>query len=267
MSPALARRSSRHARWELAAQEQPFFPALDIPGLVLWLDAGRGVSNLGAAGFTWADQATQGAQANNGTQATTSKQPSQTTSPAGTTAFHFDNTDDNIVVGAGSDLDVSAAAYLAVWYQSLGNGSGARQELFFHIPTGTGTGKHTIRLGQNRDTVAYLIGTGTSTTSTGVFNTVADTAWHFVETAFDGSLTGDTNRRKMWWDGVQQTVTGSGDPVPATLQAGTDGCFVGSTNTNSLPLNGNIAHVYLANKIPPTYLREKLRRFEAPIAL
>lgn len=81
---------------------------------------------------------------------------------------------------------------------------------------------------------AYVGGVGVSHGGFAWPNTSA----HVVTVVYDGSLTGDTNRLKMWLDGSAKSLSTSGT-VPATLGVHTDILF-GERITGTLAFAGDI---------------------------
>jgi len=69
----------------------------------------------------------------------------------------------------------------------------------------------------------------------------ADT-WHHLTVVFDGSLSGNANRLKVYVDSVQQTLAFYGT-MPSTLPTNTASQFIGKSETAGTPFNGKIDDV------------------------
>ena len=55
-----------------------------------------------------------------------------------------------------------------------------------------------------------------------------DTRWHNIQTVFDGTLTGNSDRLKVYFDGVQVSLTFSGT-IPSNVGTPLNGCRIGQT--------------------------------------
>jgi len=60
-----------------------------------------------------------------------------------------------------------------------------------------------------------------------------DTAWHHIVMIFDGTATGNTNRLKVYFDGVAQTLSYQGT-VPATTASNTANFFIGEDTDGAI---------------------------------
>ncbi len=87
--------------------------------------------------------------------------------------------------------------------------------------------------------------TNTSSTNAGFFiganqggnatdNSLTDSTWHHLVGVFDGTLTGDANRLKLYQNGTQKTLTfNSGYYIEATIPAITQTIYIGDITTLS----------------------------------
>lgn len=66
--------------------------------------------------------------------------------------------------------------------------------------------------------------------------------WYHVACVFDGSLTGSTNRARIYLNSVLQSTTATGT-IPATTTAGTSPFFIGNMSSGSVVTNGYIDEV------------------------
>lgn len=91
----------------------------------------------------------------------------------------------------------------------------------------------------------FTVGTGVADAFGRVANN--DTNWHSVVGVFDGSLSGNANRCKLYIDGVQQTLTFTGT-IPATAPTNVGSMYVGFDQPAAIYANGSAAEVavYLA---------------------
>ncbi len=80
--------------------------------------------------------------------------------------------------------------------------------------------------------------------------TVTDDTWHHIALVFDGSLTGDSNRLKMYVDGTQITsLTAGGGAIPSTVPTpGSVNCHIGSADGIGRYFYGGIDDVRIYNR-------------------
>lgn len=84
-------------------------------------------------------------------------------------------------------------------------------------------------------------GYGNTTISTGI--------WYRLAAVFDGSLTGNANRLKLFFNAVQQTMTLGGTIPATTSNSNTASVFIGRENaTQTNYFNGSIADVMVYNR-------------------
>lgn len=69
------------------------------------------------------------------------------------------------------------------------------------------------------------------------------TGWHHVAAVFDGSLSGNTNRVKLYFDGAAISQAGSQGTVPATLAASLGTFRIGRSSIYSRYSNADAAEV------------------------
>lgn len=73
--------------------------------------------------------------------------------------------------------------------------------------------------------------------------------WNHLTVVYDGTLVGDTNRLKMYINGVQQTVNVANSPIPATTGVGMSTTHIGQYNLASgWTFDGKISYVRLYDK-------------------
>src|SRR4029077_278075 len=84
---------------------------------------------------------------------------------------------------------------------------------------------HVVDLEQWNDGFFYAT-VGSITTLVDGHFTSNDTSWHLYSAVYDGTQTGNSNRLKIYMDGVQQTLTIDGT-VPATIPTISGDFFIG----------------------------------------
>lgn len=136
--------------------------------------------------------------------------------------LNFDGTDDYVDCGTVPGLNGASKATLAVWmYRVDGAGSGSagnylQPQRFIITPFSDGN---------------VYVGADDGTSAAYGFATYATTGWHHFVLVFDGTLTGDSNRLRLYIDGILQTLTFPAAAIPATL--GTTTFRLGMDNTGA----------------------------------
>jgi Concanavalin A-like lectin/glucanases superfamily/Alpha galactosidase C-terminal beta sandwich domain/Alpha galactosidase A len=77
-----------------------------------------------------------------------------------------------------------------------------------------------------------------------------DTNWHLATLVFDGTLTGDANRVKLYLDGVQRTSGSFNRPVPASTTTVAQTFYIGATNCGQIHDAGSIDDVRVYDRAP-----------------
>lgn len=141
-------------------------------------------------------------------------------------AISLDGTNDYINVPDSASLSPTARFSLDLWvYQDAASGS------------------RVIAAKGPDPAVSWLVRIDTSTLRVFIGNTAdygecaapSTGAWHHLVVVFDGSLTGNSNRLKVWIDGVQQSLGFTGtipSSIPNTSEALQLGAWNGGTNFN-----------------------------------
>jgi parallel beta-helix repeat protein len=104
-----------------------------------------------------------------------------------------------------------------------------------------------ITLEMSEDGTVYsALGDGNPLPPYGSFN-FSDTQWHHLSVVFDGTLSGDANRLKIYMDGVQQSLTfgGSGGVPATTYSTAADFCLGGAGPYPYGIINGSIDDVMI----------------------
>lgn len=146
-------------------------------------------------------------------------------------ALKFDGTD-SVSLGNITQINNVPKLTLATWMKR--NSAGAM------VLVGKQTSNQDVAIEAWSDGKVYFqMSKGSDTYGTITLN---DTAWHHVTMVFDGTLTGNANRLKVYVDGVQKTLTFKGT-VPT------------ATTTNTTPFNiGRMGGDYSNGLVDDTWL-------------
>ena len=162
----------------------------------------------------------------------------------------FDGVDDKISYGDVDAIDGAGAMTIDFWTMPIVLTS---LDVFVgkvdnSLSTGwvmeTGVGG----VGDEDDLIASVDGNNYGFTTSNIF---ANNTWIFLGYIFDGSLTGNANRLKVYtykpatktW--TQETLTFTGT-IPATLPSTTHSLRLGATHDDVRFYNGRLAHVHIA---------------------
>ncbi len=165
-------------------------------------------------------------------------------------SLHFDGTDDYVDMGDMPLTESVSQLSWGIWLRPTSI-SGLKCLLckFNNGNTQTAwyTQTNTSVFGLNN---SILAGIGTTTTDGNTYavtpaNTISTGTWTHVAVVFDGTLSGNANRFKIYINGIQQTLTFSGT-FPATTQATTSNARIGSTSDGNRYFNGQLddARIY-----------------------
>ena len=141
-------------------------------------------------------------------------------------SFYFDGTDQYLNAGALSTLASASSFSISLWLRKR-TSSTTYNRICGKYPSASDN----LLIGSTSTNqfIQFLVtnggGTASVTSNVGiVFNT-----WHNVVVVFDGSLTGNQNRAKIYLDGVNVTATDSGT-IPATTSADVSDFYFGKVN-------------------------------------
>ena len=170
-------------------------------------------------------------------------------------------TNNNAVTQDSSGIIGKAAAFVASSSQSLSRtslGFSPKLSVTFWIkPNGNGlyfltgdddaaqnTGWLIQTLNSDNTNIAWFEGAGGSfgKTTTGL---VTSATWHQILVVYNGTLTGNANRLKIWIDGAAQTLTFTGT-IPATLGYVGASLTLGHDASASLFTNGSEDEYFIA---------------------
>lgn len=185
----------------------------------------------------------------NGNNGTLTNGPTWTTGQVGG-AVDFDGSDDYIELADLATIESQSTVTFAAWVRPdslTGNDYGAffckynsgTDDLCFQIGGDGGIGSTTALVGTIRngsDTYGY---TGNDKLTVGT--------WSHVAMVFDGRLTGNSNRLKIYVNGVSETLTFNGT-IPATTTSNSVPLRIGRTGAASNYWNGLIDEARVYNR-------------------
>lgn len=179
------------------------------------------------------------------------------TAKLGASAASFDGSNDQVLLPTAGTLQLAnAGAFTIMGWGLTTTVSVQFLALFSHFVSVNdrvelvlgGTG-----LGGPNDLLFVMARSGSYGSVNGYTNEdlLAINTWFHFAAVFDGSLSGDSNRMKIYFNGTQRTLTFSttGVGTNATNQAAT-ACYVGRRGPNSpgLPWSGRIDQFVFANR-------------------
>jgi len=182
-----------------------FLPT-QLAGLGLWLDAGRGITLNGSDVSAWADQSGNG---NHAVQVTAGRQPLYSAASGSNSLPE--------IVFTSANRDQLAG--------NMSNLSGVAGWTFFIVEKRPSVIQNTISFSVENAAITDQVVTSiaynySDASNYNLYSPYSNTNWTYRSTVFDGSLTGDANRFKLYEKGVQQTLSFTGS-VPATAPVST----------------------------------------------
>jgi predicted esterase len=99
-----------------------------------------------------------------------------------------------------------------------------------------------LHVGPSNNSMYVMVGNGTNSYGYTAANAVSPGTWYHVAAVFDGTQTGNSNRLKLYIDGVQQTLTFSGT-IPASTSSTNTAAFRAGGELSCCGLNGTIDEV------------------------
>jgi poly(3-hydroxybutyrate) depolymerase len=103
-----------------------------------------------------------------------------------------------------------------------------------------------LHIGPSNNAIYVMVGNGSNSYGYTAANAVSPGTWYHVAAVFDGTLTGDSNRLKLYINGVQQTLSFSGSIPASTSNTNTAVLMVGG-EPSCCYLNGTIDEVRVWN--------------------
>lgn len=232
------------ARSQVSDRQLIGFDPSKLSSCVLWGDVSRGLTfGSGTALATWTDQVGGVAF----TQATASKRPAYTSQTQGGKAgLVWLTANSKVLVGTSSILSSLSAFTICL------------------VIKANGTVSNQVILDNDADagTIQLLTNALNVYASAGNYGALAftDSAQaHILTIVFDGSLSGNNNRLKLYVDGLQKELAFTGT-IPATVGAITTWAIVDITG-GGVPYNGSTGDIVICNEAISSTNRQNLERF------
>ncbi|SDG91418.1 LamG-like jellyroll fold domain-containing protein [Chitinophaga filiformis] len=100
-----------------------------------------------------------------------------------------------------------------------------------------------LHIGPNDNSIYVMVGNGANSYGYTAANAVSPGNWYHVAAVYDGTQTGDANRLKLYIDGVQQILSFSSSPIPASTSNTNTAPFMAGGEPSCCYLNGTIDEV------------------------
>lgn len=207
------------------------YPEQQIPNMVAFWDPARGVTLSGSSVLTVADMSGAG----DVLTTTAGERPTWTANDTGYPAFNFSGTLQRFEVPDSADLSPVGALSVSVWVKRGAAGATHIIIAKWVAPTFPwllyfdNANNLVVELNGSAQVGFYAFGAGTGT-------------WKHIVMVFDGSLSGNANRLKLYENGVQK-VLGFAGTVPATLADDAQPLALGALVGGATALNGSMGHV------------------------
>ena len=146
----------------------------------------------------------------------------------------FDGIDDYIDFGDINEMDGASQLTISAWMKRFASDDKVVVEKLTNNDD-----RVALHLGAD-GVIYYIISTGSGLAYGSVALTGTD--WHHIVGVFDGSLSGNANRLKIYVNGVLQTL-GFGGTIPATTPSSSASLLIGKDVANSQWATGNISQV------------------------
>lgn len=104
-----------------------------------------------------------------------------------------------------------------------------------------------VHIGPSNNSIHLVVGNGNNSYGVTAANAVSPGTWYHLAAVFDGTQTGDANRLKLYLNGVQQTLSFSATPIPATTSSTNTAPFMAGGEPSCCYLNGTIDEVRVWN--------------------
>jgi|GEM_PF-3021313 len=104
-----------------------------------------------------------------------------------------------------------------------------------------------VHIGPNNNSIHLVVANGSNSYGITGANAVSPGTWYHIAAVFDGTQTGDANRLKLYIDGVQQTLSFSATPIPASTSSTNAASFIAGGEPSCCYLNGTIDEVRVWN--------------------
>jgi hypothetical protein len=229
---------------------------------------GTGRLDSGLAGYWKLDDGSgtsAGDASTNANTGTLTNGPTWTTGQIGG-AVNFDGTDDYIDLG---DLSVTESAPALTWslWVNPANFSGGLRSLIAKFNNDNTQTSWMVETG-NANAAGLIVAIPTTTTDGSTYGEVTTavltvSTWNLVTVVFDGTQTGNSNRLKIYVNGVQMLVTYTGT-IPSTTQATTSNARIAAKSNLTGYFPGLVDEVRLYNRALSNDEISQLYRLTAP---
>jgi hypothetical protein len=143
-------------------------------------------------------------------------------------SMSFDGTDDFINVGSSEYLNGLNKMSVSTWINSDGYEGSSEQNILndWNYNTANGHFRYDVTTSGH---LRASIKVSTTTYGARIADsfTFTDGTWYYTTFVFDGTLTGNENRLKIYINGIEQTTTQFSYDIPATLQNSTSTINIG----------------------------------------
>ena len=149
-------------------------------------------------------------------------------------SFNFDGSNDYLDCGDINAIDGASQLTMSAWMKRL-----ASDDIVVVEKSTDNNDRVGLHLGSDGN-IYYIISTGSGLAYGSV--ALAGTDWHHVVGVFDGSLSGNANRLKIYVGGALQTLSFSGT-IPSTTPSSSASLLIGKDVPNTQYSTGNIDEV------------------------
>jgi len=201
-------------------------PNIIDDGLVLYLDAGNRKSYPGS-GTTWFDKSGRG---NNGTLI---NGPTFNTGSLGSVVF--DGVDDVVTTSLPVGISGIQTCTQVCWFKRT-----TISTISALVGFGTNSSESNRFVIQVWNDGVIYITLGSSIWGNFSSN---DVNWHNIQAVFNGNLTGNSERLKVYFDGIQISLAFTGI-IPSNVGTPLNGCKIGQTFNNQSPYGSSTTSIF-----------------------
>lgn len=214
--------------------------------------AGSTLNDAGGAGVTSNGTITigaSGAQTATGNCVTSNSAHAWSNGASGkfNAGLRFDGTDDYADLGDLPNTEGATQLTWSLWIKPSSIGTSIC--VICKANSGADT-QQAWRIGSSSTATTFMARIPATTTDVTTMGTVAnaynDGTWLHAVVVFDGTLSGNSNRLKIYFDGKQQTVSYSGT-IPAALNSTTSNARIGSSSDAGAFYNGEVDDLRIYN--------------------
>lgn len=149
-------------------------------------------------------------------------------------AIHLDGSNDRIDTTVTTFLNGATKASWLFWFKA--DTSIATTQYICQRSNNSGSGGFAVRF-QNPNTMVCFIGDGAIAVGSVAIGVTA-TNWNFYEVYYDGTLSGNSNRLKIYINGVQKTLSFSGTVGASIVYASSKPMTIGAFRNDSAIYSG-----------------------------